>query len=60
VLHLNSQIRASHVNEHDGDDQQTVKDCSHVFSQSLRESLGAHNPNGGRNLAIAHAESRRI
>lgn len=31
VLHLYSQIRASHVNERDGDDQQTLEDGSHVF-----------------------------
>lgn len=35
VLHLNSQIRASHVNERDGDDQQTLENGSHVFSLSL-------------------------
>lgn len=30
VLHLNSQMRASHVKERDGDDQQTVEDGWHA------------------------------
>lgn len=60
VLHLNSKIRASHANERDGDDQQTLEDGSHVFSLSLWMCASGHTTNGGRTLSILYAESSQI
>ena len=38
MLHLDGQIRASHVSERDGDDQQTLENCSACNSMKLRRT----------------------